>query len=32
MTQLPVATRHRREMTENLLKATLNPNKQQQQL
>ena len=29
--ELPVATRHRRDMTENLLKATLNPNKQQQQ-
>ena len=27
----PVATRHRRDMTEKLLKATLNPNKQQQQ-
>ena len=25
------ATRHRRDMTEKLLKATLNPNKQQQQ-
>ena len=30
-TELPVATRHRRDMTEQLLKATLNPNKQQQQ-
>ena len=30
-TELPVATRHRRDMTEKLLKATLNPNKQQQQ-
>ena len=29
--KLPVATRHRRDMTEKLLKATLNPNKQQQQ-
>ena len=29
--ELPVATRHRRDMTEKLLKATLNPNKQQQQ-
>ena len=27
--ELPVATRHRRDMTEKLLKATLNPNKQQ---
>ena len=27
--KLPVATRHYRDMTENLLKATLNPNKQQ---
>ena len=26
--ELPVATRHRRDMTEKLLKATLNPNKQ----
>ena len=26
----PVATRHRRDMTAKLLKATLNPNKQQQ--
>ena len=24
--ELPVATRHRRDMTEKLLKATLNPN------
>ena len=30
--ELSVATRHRRDMTEKLLKATLNPNKQQQQL
>ena len=30
-TELPVVTRHRRDMTEKLLKATLNPNKQQQQ-
>ena len=30
-TELPIATRHRRDMTEKLLKATLNPNKQQQQ-
>ena len=30
-TELPVATRHHRDMTEKLLKATLNPNKQQQQ-
>ena len=29
--ELLVATRHRRDMTEKLLKATLNPNKQQQQ-
>ena len=29
--ELPVTTRHRRDMTEKLLKATLNPNKQQQQ-
>ena len=29
--ELPVATRHRRDMTEKLLKATLNPNNQQQQ-
>ena len=29
--KFPVATRHRRDMTEKLLKATLNPNKQQQQ-
>ena len=28
--ELPVATRHRRDMTEKLLEATLNPNKQQQ--
>ena len=28
-TELPVATRHRRDMAEKLLKATLNPNKQQ---
>ena len=28
-TELPVATRHRRDMTEKLLQATLNPNKQQ---
>ena len=27
--ELPVATRHRRDMTEKLLKVTLNPNKQQ---
>ena len=27
--KLPIATRHRRDMTEKLLKATLNPNKQQ---
>ena len=27
--ELPVATRHRRDMTENLLKATLNTHKQQ---
>ena len=27
---LPVTTRHRRDMTEKLLKAMLNPNKQQQ--
>ena len=26
---LPVATRHRRDITEKLLKVTLNPNKQQ---
>ena len=30
--ELPVATRHRRDMTEKMLKATLNLNKQQQQL
>ena len=30
-TELPVVTSHRRDMTEKLLKATLNPNKQQQQ-
>ena len=30
-TERPDATRHRRDMTEKLLKATLNPNKQQQQ-
>ena len=30
-TELPVATRYRRDMTEQLLKATLNPNKQKQQ-
>ena len=29
--ELPVATRHHRYMTEKLLKATFNPNKQQQQ-
>ena len=29
--ELPVATRHCRDMTEKLLKATLNPNKQQQE-
>ena len=29
--ELPVTTRHCRDMTEKLLKATLNPNKQQQQ-
>ena len=29
--ELPVATRHRSDMNEKLLKATLNPNKQQQQ-
>ena len=29
--ELPVATRHRHDMTEKLLKATLNPTKQQQQ-
>ena len=29
--ELPVATRNRRDMTEKLLKATLNPNKQQQE-
>ena len=29
-TELPVATRHHRNMTEKLLKATSNPNKQQQ--
>ena len=29
--ELPVTTKHRRDMTEKLLKATLNPNKQQQQ-
>ena len=29
--ELPVATRRRRDMTEKLLKVTLNPNKQQQQ-
>ena len=28
-TELPVETRHRRDMTDQLLKATLNPNKQQ---
>ena len=28
--ELPVANRHRHDMTEKLLKATLNPNKQQQ--
>ena len=28
--ELPVATRHRRDMTEKLFKATLNPKKQQQ--
>ena len=27
--ELPVATRHRRDMTDKLLKAMLNPNKQQ---
>ena len=30
-TELPVATRHHHDMTEKLLKATLNKNKQQQQ-
>ena len=30
-TELPPATRHRRDMTEKMLKATLNLNKQQQQ-
>ena len=30
-TELPVASRHRRDITKKLLKATLNPNKQQQQ-
>ena len=29
--ELPVATRYRRDMTEKLLKATLNPNKQQRE-
>ena len=29
--ELPVVTRHRRDMTEELLKVTLNPNKQQQE-
>ena len=29
--ELLIATRHRRDMTKKLLKATLNPNKQQQQ-
>ena len=29
--ELPVATRHRRDITEKLLKAVLDPNKQQQQ-
>ena len=29
--ELPFETRRRRDMTEKLLKATLNPNKQQQQ-
>ena len=29
-TELPVATRHRHDMAEKLLEATLNPNKQQQ--
>ena len=29
--EFPVATGHRRDMTEKLLKATLNPNEQQQQ-
>ena len=29
--ELPVITRHRRDMTEKMLKVTLNPNKQQQQ-
>ena len=29
--ELPVATRHRRDMAEKLLKATVNQNKQQQQ-
>ena len=28
--ELPVTTRHRRDMTENLFKATLSSNKQQQ--
>ena len=30
--ELPVATRHRHDMTEKLLKATLNTNKQQHDL
>ena len=30
-TELPVATRNRRDMTEKLLKVTYNPNKQQQE-
>ena len=30
-TELSVATRHRRDMTEKLLKVTFNPNKQQQE-
>ena len=29
-TEVPVTTRHRHDMTEKLLKATLSPNKQQQ--
>ena len=29
--ELPAATRHRRDLTEKLLEAALNPNKQQQQ-
>ena len=30
--ELPVATRHYRDMTEKLLKVTLNPNKEQQHM